>query len=110
MGRPISVLRRVFWGAIFVCYFAWEVVAANARVALEIITPNHLMHPGILAIPLDVKTDLEIVLLSSLISLTPGSLVLDVSTDKTFMYVHVMYLNEPEDFKKFEARLLRVLR
>ena len=103
-------LRRLYYGVFFVFYFLYELVLANLRVAWDVVTLEHYMKPAILAIPLEARSDLEITLLGNLISLTPGSLCLDVSNDRTFMYVHVMYLEEPEDFKKFEARLLRVLR
>jgi multicomponent Na+:H+ antiporter subunit E len=54
------------------------------------------MKPGILAIPLDVTRESEILLLAILINLTPGSVALDVSEDRKTMYVHVMYIESPE--------------
>jgi multicomponent Na+:H+ antiporter subunit E len=54
------------------------------------------MKPGILAIPLDVTRDSEILLLAMLINLTPGSVALDVSDDRKVMYVHVMYIDSPD--------------
>ena len=60
---------------------------------------SHLhMKPGIVKIELEAETDLEITLLSNLISLTPGTLVVDVSDDKKVMYVHGMYLQDKVKF------------
>ena len=56
------------------------------------------MKPGIVKIPLDLETDVEITLLASLITLTPGTLSLDVSKDKKVLYVHSMYVYDKADF------------
>jgi multicomponent Na+:H+ antiporter subunit E len=95
-------------------YFFWELVRANLRLALDVATPRFHMTPGILAVPLDVTRDPEILLLTMLINLTPGSVALDVSDDRKVMYVHVMYMNSPEaaraEIKQgFERRVLQLL-
>jgi multicomponent Na+:H+ antiporter subunit E len=73
------------------------------------------MTPGIVRVPLDVKTDFEITLLANLISLTPGTLSLDVSEDRKVLYVHTMYVGDKDKFIEgiksgFERRLLKLLR
>lgn len=98
-----------------VVFFLWELVLANLRVAVEVITPRNRMRPGIIALPLDARSDLEIMLLAGLIALTPGSLSLGVSDDRRVLYVHAMYLHDIEKTKQslkngFERRLLEVLR
>jgi multicomponent Na+:H+ antiporter subunit E len=105
--RFASKLLALF---VLIVYFIWEVIRANLRVAFDVLTLKHYMRPGILAIPLEAKTNLEITVLANMISLTPGTLSLDVSSDRKVLYVHAMYLEEPEEFKRFERRLLRVLR
>ncbi len=102
--------RRVIAIAIVVGYFLIELVVANFRVAYDIVTVKHFMRPAILAVPLEARTDFEIALLANLISLTPGTLSLDVSSDRKFLFVHAMYLTEPADLKRFEALLLRAIR
>ena len=106
----MNIARRLPYAIIFLAYFFWELFLANLRVAYDVVTVKHFMHPGILAIPLDAKTDLEITVLANMISLTPGTLSLDVSSDRQVLYVHAMYLGEIQKFKEFEQRLLRVLR
>ena len=95
-------------------FFLWELVVANMRLALDVATPRYQMTPGILAVPLDVTRDSEILLLSILINLTPGSVALDVSDDRTVMYVHVMYISSAEAARAeiksgFERRVLELL-
>jgi multicomponent Na+:H+ antiporter subunit E len=69
----------------------------------------------VIAIPLDARTDTEILLLTTLITLTPGSFSLDVSSDRRELYLHVMYLDDPDQVRRqikdgFERRVLEVLR
>jgi multicomponent Na+:H+ antiporter subunit E len=99
----------------FFFYFVKELIVANLKVAFDIITPKDYMRPGIVAVPLDAETDMEITLLANLITLTPGTLSLDVSTDKKVLYIHTLYLDDTEKFRTeiksgMEKRLLEVLR
>ena len=107
IGRVHQVLRLA-------AYFFRELVKANLRLALDVSTPRFHMRPGIIAVPLDATKDGQILLLSMLINTTPGSVALDVSSDKKTLYVHVMYMDSPdaarEDIKQgFERRVLGVL-
>lgn len=107
----IGRVHRVFR---LVTFFLWELVRSNLRLALDIATPRFHMTPGIIAVPLDVTRDSEILLLSMLINTTPGSVALDVSADRKLLYVHVMYMTTPdaarEDIKTgFERRVRGVL-
>lgn len=99
----------------FIFFFLYELLKANLQVAYDVITPKFFMKPGIVRIPLDAKTDMEITLLANLITLTPGTLSLDVSDDKKVLYVHAMYVKNKDQFISsiklgFEKRLLEILR
>ncbi len=97
-------------------FFIWELILANLRVAYDVLTPGYHLRPGVIAIPLDAQTDTEITLLANMITLTPGSLSLDVSADRRVLYLHAMYLDEDPDVYRrrvkdgFERRILEVLR
>jgi multicomponent Na+:H+ antiporter subunit E len=99
----------------FVLFFLVELVKANLRVAYDVLTPTHHMQPGVVAIPLDLETDEEITLLATLITLTPGTLCLDVSGDRRTLYLHAMYVRDPEATRAeikhgFERRVMELLR
>lgn len=99
----------------FIFFFLYELVKANIEVAIEVMTPKFRMTPGIVKFPLDAETDLEISFLANLISLTPGTLSMDVSDDRKVLYVHSMYIKDRESFiagikNGFEKRLLEILR
>lgn len=96
-------------------YFFAQLIVANMKFAWDIITPGFASTPAIVAIPLDASTDLEITMLANMITLTPGTLSLDVSSDKKTLYVHALYVKDVDDFRQeikdgFERRILEVTR
>jgi multicomponent Na+:H+ antiporter subunit E len=99
----------------FFFFFLYEFFKATIEVAYEVMTKRFQMKPGIIKMPLDAKTDLEITILSNLISLTPGTLVLDVSEDRTVIYIHGMYVEDKVKFinsikEGLEKPLLSIMR
>jgi multicomponent Na+:H+ antiporter subunit E len=97
----------------FFFFFSYELIKANIQVAWEVGTPSFHMTPGIVGVPLDVTSDGEITMLANLITLTPGTLSLDVSEDKKVLYVYSMYITNREDFIKgikngFEKRIIEL--
>ncbi len=99
----------------FVFYFTYELIKANIQVAADVITPKFYMTPGIIEYPLDAETNLEITFLANVITLTPGTLSLDISEDKKVLYIHAMYINDKDEFidgikHGFERRILSILR
>ena len=100
-----------------IVYFVKELIVANIRVAYDVITPTTHMRPCIVAMRLDAKTDLEITILANMISLTPGTLSLDLSEDRKYLFVHAIYFKQitaqkiKDDLKiGFEKKLLEVMR
>ena len=118
MQRQVPVLRgytkrlpKLFAFAVF---FIKELIQANLTVAFDIITPVWHMKPGVIAYPLDAETEVEITLVANFISMTPGTLSLDVSDDRRVLYIHAMFLDDEEELRKsiknLERRVLKVLR
>ena len=99
----------------FLGYYLWELVKSNAIIAYDVLTPTHHMKPGVIGIPIKAQTDLEITVLANLITMTPGTLSLDISPDRKTLYVHAMYIRDPEALRRdiqenFEPRVLALLR
>ena len=91
-----TYFSRVYRVLRFAIHFVSELVVATLRVAVDVVTPQHLVKPAILAVTVDTESDAETTLLANTISLTPGTLVLDVSPDGKTLYVHVMYADDVE--------------
>ncbi|MFD2517148.1 Na+/H+ antiporter subunit E [Salinimicrobium flavum] len=111
--RRAKYFRLVPKVILFFLYFIKELLKANIQVAWEVATPKLHMTPGIVGIPLDITSDAEITMLANLITLTPGTLSLDISEDKKVLYVHSMYIKDKEEFIRgikdgFEKRIIEI--
>lgn len=107
-----SLPFRILW---FLVFYTKEVLLSNLRVAYDVLTPSDKSTPAIIALPLSAHTDLEILIVANLISMTPGTLSMDVSTDRKTLYIHAMFVEDAEaleaDLKKnFEGRVLSLMR
>lgn len=107
MIRAIARLGRLL---ALVRYFLVELVASSLKVAWDVVTPRHRASPGILAVPLDVSSETAMVVLVNLVSLTPGSLSLDVSPDRNTLYVHFMFLDDVERARDEIRRMQRMVK
>jgi multicomponent Na+:H+ antiporter subunit E len=119
VARPMFGDTRYFirlWRIIgFFFYFLKEMIVSSLRVAYDVVTPPIHARPGVIEVPIEAKTDLEITLLANLITLTPGTLTLDVAPDRKSLYVHAMFASDPETVRAeikngMERRLLEVMR
>ena len=107
-----SRLRRV--ASLFVL-FVYELVLSGFRVAVLVLSPNMNLKPGIFAYSLKVDRDLEITLLANLITLTPGTLSVDVSPDRSTLYIHALDCADPDQIRRdiadgFERKILEAFR
>ncbi|MBA3075531.1 MAG: Na+/H+ antiporter subunit E [Anaerolineae bacterium] len=106
--------EKVPKGVVFFLFFLWELLKASIRVAIDVLSPKHHMRPRVIAYKMKANTQAEIVLLSNLLTLTPGSLSLDVSSDHTVLYVHSIYAEDEEKaisgLQQLEDKLLDLLR
>lgn len=93
-----------------------EIIIANLRVARYTVSSLGKLQPAVLTVPLeDDVTDAEVTLLAILVTLTPGTLTLDVLGDNDAMLVHFMHVDDPaqaiDEIKSgFERRILEVTR
>lgn len=85
--RPFRRTWRVF---VLILVFLRELLVSALQVARYVIQPTLQIRPAIIEYPLDVETGREITALANLISLTPGTLSLDVSPDCQYLYVHAI--------------------
>lgn len=95
--------------------FLYELVMSAWRVARIVIRPKLDLNPGFIAFPLTVESDFEIALLANLITLTPGTLSVDVSEDRKVLYIHCIDVPDPEgtiaDIRNgFERKIMEAFR
>lgn len=110
--------RRAYDLIYFIGYVLWAIVLSNLSLAKLVLQPRPQFDPGIIAVPLTVSTNLEIMILASVITLTPGTISVDLGQNaqyKRVLYVHNLTVDDPETFRQsikdtFERLLLRVTR
>lgn len=78
-----------------------ELIKSSFIIAWDILTPTSLNDPKIISIDLTCDNDTEKTLLATLISLTPGTLSIDLSEDKSKLKIHVMFANNPAETINF---------
>lgn len=101
--RPLGVLR-------FLLAFFEKLVEANLVVAWEVLTPNNEgVNEGVVAVPLETSSPLIVTTLANAISLTPGTLVIEVQREPSVLYVHVLHLRSIDQVRVDVLRLERLL-
>ncbi|SCL31826.1 Na+/H+ antiporter subunit E [Micromonospora inyonensis] len=107
--RPVHLLR-------FGARFAAQLVSASIHVAWVAVRPRYRPRSAIIAVRLRVRTDLNLALTAEVLSLVPGSLIIDVDRSAGLLYVHVLDVRGPEDLRRarwriedVERRIVRVV-
>ncbi|MRX54762.1 cation:proton antiporter [Bacillus sp. HMSC76G11] len=106
----IFVLRRFFnhrfylWNVFAVLklfyIFNRELIMSNLAVLKVVLAPKITTRPGIFKLETELKKDWEITILANLITLTPGTLVVEISDDNRYLYIHAMDLADAEEARK----------
>jgi len=108
LGRSLRIVNLIF-------LFIYELIMSAVKVAWIVVQPRMPLSPGIIAYPLRVNRDFEITLLANLITLTPGTLSVDVSDDRQTLYIHAVDVPDPDQLKRdiaegFERKILEAFR
>lgn len=104
---------RPLWAIWYVVYLAYELFVSNLRLAREILTPGSRTHTGIIAVPMRGGSDAVVTLVANSITLTPGTMTVDVHQRDggVVLYVHSMFAHDVEsvrhDVLRLEALALR---
>lgn len=93
----VFYFRRAYAGVKLILIFIKELILANIDVVRIILRPKMDINPGIIAVPTSLKTQWEITLLASLISLTPGTLSMTFSDDNRLIFVHSIHIEDRDE-------------
>ncbi len=101
LSAPLTGVDRMYFIRSYrvvrlAAFFLWELLLSSVRVAWDVIRPFPQNRPAIVEMPLSVQSDLEILLVTNLISLTPGTLSVDVTPDRKTLLVHAMFADDPD--------------
>lgn len=95
------------------CITAWDIVASNVRVALQVLGPEHRLRPGFVWVPLEIANIHGIAALTSMITLTPGTVSAALSEDRRHLLVHVLHLDDAQALiaqikRRYERPLMEI--
>ena len=104
---------RYFWLIIYLFVFIWECLKANFDVAYRVLHPAMPIKPGIVKVKLNLESDIGRTFLAMSITMTPGTIAVDIIDDH--IYIHWIFISstEPEIYSKkisgrFEKHLKRI--
>lgn len=95
-----SYFRRTGKWAKLIVLFLYELVVSSLQVVWDVLTPQHKARPSIISVPLTVRREMDVLLVTNLITLTPGTLSLDVTDDGTTLYIHAMFADDPDEIRQ----------
>lgn len=109
----VTHFRRAGRAVLLAVIFVYELIKASINVAIIVLSPWRRLQPAIIAYPLTVQHDMAITLLANMITLTPGTLSIDVSDDRSTLFVHAIDAPDIEaviaDIKScFEVRIIQL--
>lgn len=96
-------------------WYVLDAFLAGLRIAWDVVTPRARMCPGVIRVPLRARSDTAIVGIANLVSLSPGTVTIDVSADRRSLFVHFMYIDGSLDDERrtieqtVERRVLHLL-
>jgi multicomponent Na+:H+ antiporter subunit E len=97
IARPFHIL----W---LFLMFLWDLLLSSLLVAKAVLTPGDATQPRLLTIPLRVQSDLQITLVANFITLTPGTLTVDVSPDRKRLLVHDLFAGDSSEATRLAVR------
>ena len=100
-------LSRYLWFLYYIPIFIWECFKANIDVAYRVIHPNLPIHPGIVKVKTALKSDTALTFLANSITLTPGTLSVDIDKENGFLYVHWIEVRDKDIDKATELIVQR---
>lgn len=91
---------RYFWFLVYVVILIWECIKANVDVAYRVLHPAMPIKPGIVKFKLDIKSEFARTMLANSITMTPGTIAVDIVDDD--LYVHWIYVSseDPEEYSR----------
>lgn len=113
LSDPQARVRKPFKAVLYGLMVLWDILRSNIEVAILVLRPNRHLQPALLALPLDIQGELPQALLASTISLTPGTVSIDFSEDRKWLYIHALHVTDEQALlrsikERYEAPLKEI--
>ncbi|WP_430812167.1 MULTISPECIES: Na+/H+ antiporter subunit E [unclassified Carboxylicivirga] len=108
----MKIIRKLYYTIAFIGLYFSKLVQANLYIAYDLLTPRLKTNPGFIKVPLILSSDASVLLFSNLVSMTPGSLSIDITPDRQHIIVHVLYQSSMADmlaeFEDLQNKIKRI--
>ena len=105
-------LKKIYFILEFIVFYLVKLTQSNLFIAYDILTPKMHTKPAFMEVPVKVKTNAGLLLFSNLLSMTPGTLSIDISKDRKKLLVHVLYYSTDElmqkDFEGIQNKIKKI--
>jgi multicomponent Na+:H+ antiporter subunit E len=91
------MLRKIIYPIYFIFYYLLQLIRGNIQIAIITLSPKLNIKSGFIQVPLQLTSDFGLLLFSNLVSMTPGSLVTDIDSNKTMATVHVVFVSSEDE-------------
>lgn len=113
LSDPQVPVRKPLKALQYALIVLWDILRSNIEVAVIVMRANRRLQPALLALPLDIQGDLPQALLASTISLTPGTVSMDFSEDRKWLYIHALHVTDEQAMlssikERYEAPLKEI--
>lgn len=97
----------------FILFYIYDLCISAVRIAWDVITVRNISKPGIVKVPLELEGIVQITAFSNLVTFSPGSMVIYMADDLSYMMVHSMFVESDKqaiaNIKKLEAKFMRMV-
>lgn len=111
--KKVFQIQRYFWALLYLFIFLWECIKANIDVAYRVLHPGLPIKPGIVRAKTNLTTDIAKIFLANSITMTPGTITVDIIEDNFYIHWIYVYSKDPEIYTyqilgRFEKYLKRI--
>jgi len=105
--HKLKHISRYLWFLYYIPLFIWECIKANIDVAYRVTHPNLPINPGIVKVRTILKSDTALTFLANSITLTPGTMSVDIDGENGVIYIHWIDVKE-QDVQKASEIIVKV--
>lgn len=96
LSDPHITVKKPLKAFFYLLKVVWDIIVSNFEVAARVLRPNRHLRPGLIALPLDLHEPFPLAVLASTISLTPGTVSMDFSDDRQWLYIHALHIDDEQ--------------
>jgi len=107
-------LLKIYYFFEFFIYYLYNLVKSNLIIAYDILSPKSRINPAFIRVPLFIQSNIGLLLFSNLLSMTPGTLSIDIVENRKVLLVHVLYDKGIEqmqhEFQRLQKKINRLVK